>query len=496
MTTRITKRKNKKYFKGGNNCDPTIFYSQISDKTVTQLPGLNYDYSFQEDVTNYIQELYKNTLISQANTFEQDKPYLMPFLTYIRSFKKDYNSKDNNKLFTLLYLFGRELDVNNVYLNNILEIGKNSYNKICGETSENGRLQCAVQIVLPTIFKKIFAIYSKIPDFSGKFKMYFIFYQDTVANVSLNNDQKRETIINFLNDPEYNIIKEFNTYLIYLLVTLQTSGEKILEYINIHFIQEQNMNSINAGLDTVLTYLISNSYDNPSPGSSKEQVFKYITNNFNEIDTIFGEPISSNIFESNIFINCSFNKDLLKVDFSVKKKSTFILTLNNGSNYDQPLAILYLREKFDFTGNSYQQFEKLRWILDPQSLQNIITCTKDTFPFFKCIQPIKEIQGLNLSSCTINNINSNIDSSNNFQITNKFKNAVSQASQIASKTKDITLKNPEAVGIGATMAAVGSALGTLAYYGLIFGGSRRKTKQRKLYKGGLKKTKKRKIEDY
>jgi hypothetical protein len=496
--SKLTKYKNKKQKqKGGNitNCDSTVFYSEISDKPVIQLPGLNYDHTFQENLTTYIQELYKTTLVNQPNTFEQDKPYLMPFLTYIRSFNKNYGSKDANKLFTLLYLFGRELDVNNIYLNDNLEIGKNSFKQICGEISENGRLQCAVQIVLPTIFKKIYAIYSKIPDFSGKFKMFFLFYQDTVANNTLNNNQKRDDIQDFLNNPDYKIIKEFNTNLIYLLVTLQTSGEKILEYINIHFIQQENMKAVDSGLDTVLTYLIGNSYDNPPPNSTKEQVFKYITNNFTEIDNLFGESISKSIFESNIFIGCDFDKVNLKVNFSVEKKSSFILSLNNGSNYSQPLAILYLQEKYDFTNDVYEQTEKLRWILDNQSLQNIILCSNDAFSFLKCIQPVNEIKGLNLSSCNkqspiITNNGVNIDSSSNYSLSG----IADKASQVAVKAKDITLKNPEAVGIGATMAAVGSALGTLAYYGLIFGGANNKTRQNN--KKGGKKTRKRRIEDY
>jgi hypothetical protein len=256
------------------------------------------------------------------------------------------------------------------------------------------------------------------------------------------------------------------------------------------------MKAVDSGLDTVLTYLIGNSYDNPPQNSTKEQVFKYITNNFTGIDNLFGESISQSIFESNIFINCDFDKVNLKVNFSVEKKSSFILTLNNGSNYSQPLAILYLQEKYDFTNDVYEQTEKFRWILDNQSLQNIILCSNNAFSFLKCIQPVNEIKGLNLSSCgkqtnTNTNTNTNIiDISGNYGI----KNIANKASQVALRAKDITLKNPEAVGIGATMAAVGSALGTLAYYGLIFGGSNNKT--RKLRKGGKKTRKQRRVEDY
>jgi hypothetical protein len=495
MSKLIKYNKNKK---GGNNtlnCDSTIFYSEISDKKVTQLPGLNYDNRFQENLTNYIQELYKNTLVSQPNTFEQDKPYLVPFLTYIRSFNQNSESNNQNKLFTLLYLFGRELDVNNIYLNNSLEIGKNNFKQICGEISENARLQCAVQIVLPTIFKKLYAIYMNISDFSEKYKKFFIFYQDTVANATFNNDQKKDAIQDFLNNNDYEVIKQFNTNLIYLLITLQTSGEKILEYINIHFIQQENMKAIDSGLDTVFTYLIGNSYDNPTPNSTKEQVFNYIINNISEIDKLFGESISQSIFESNIFINCEFDKTIQKVNFNIEKKSSFILTLNNGLDYSQPLAILYLTEKYDFTNDIYEQIEKFRWIIDPQSLQNIIICSKDAFTFLKCIQPVNEIKGLNLSSCNIEpevTISSSIDSSSNYGIKTNIRSAFDKASQIAVKAKDISLKNPEAVGIGTTMAAVGSALGTLAYYGLIFGGN----KTRKTNKRSKKITKKRRMENY
>jgi len=488
--------KNKNYYqKGGqeNSCTPEIsnsFFFEISDKHVTQLPGLNYDYSFEEECIPLLKKMYNNTLINISATFDEDKPYLTPFISYIRSFRE--NMSKRNKLTTLLYLFGRELDVNNVYLNGILEIGKDNFQNICSSieqkqnqstnnnTNENIRVNCGIKIVLPTIFKKIFAIYSKIPDFAGKFKYYFISYQDIIADASLSKEQKIKKIDNLLNEEHYSIIKIFNQNLIYLLATLQTSGETILEYINIHFIQQENMKSIDSGLDTVLTYLIGNTYDKPNPGSDKEKVFNYIQQNASSIDTIFGKQISNNIFESSINVDCSFNNQTHIVSFSVNKRSSFILSIGNGSTYSQPLAIMFLEENFDITNNKYSQIETFRWIIDKTSLTNIVSCSQGTgaYSFLNCIQSDANLTPLaNNQMCTnsVSSQNINMEQQQSVIIDasgNRFENVVNKAKEYANKAKEVTLKNPEAVGVGATMAAVGSALGTLAYYGLIFGGTR------------------------
>jgi hypothetical protein len=492
--------KNKNFYqKGGqeNICTPNTissFFSEISDKQVTQLPGLNYDYSFEEECIPLLKKMYNNTLINISATFDEDKPYLTPFITYIRSFRE--NMSKRNKLTTLLYLFGRELDVNNVYLNGTLEIGKDNFQTICSSiqqsqqnqitnnnTNENIRINCGIKIVLPTIFKKIFAIYSKIPDFAGKFKYYFISYQDIIADTSLSKEQKIEKIDELLNQDDYQIIKTFNQNLIFLLATLQTSGETILEYINIHFIQQENMKSIDSGLDTVLTYLIGNTYDKPSSGSDKEKVFNYIQQNASSIDSIFGKQISNNIFESSININCNFDNQIHQVSFSVNKKSSFILSIGNGSTYSQPLAIMFLEENFDITNNKYNQIETFRWIVDKSSLTNILGCSQGTgaYSFLNCIQSDAKLTPLaNNQMCanpviTVGSQNINIGQQQSVIVDasgNRFENIANKAKEYASKAKDITLKNPEAVGVGATMAAVGSALGTLAYYGLIFGGTR------------------------
>jgi hypothetical protein len=500
--------KNKKYYyKGGqtnNNCSPEItnsFFSEITDRQVTQLPGLNYDNSFEEECIPLLKKMYNNTLINVNGSFDEDKPYLTPFITYIRSFREEMSKR--NRLTTLLYLFGRELDVNNVYLNETLEIGKNNFQAICNtlqktidvsqntnqtnsvvnpmfqitnKKTENIRISCGIKIVLPTIFKKLFAIYSKIPEFPGKFKHYFLMYQDVIADVSLSKEQKRQKIDELLNENDFQIIKKFNENILFLLVTLQTSGETILEYINIHFIQQENMKSIDAGLDTVLTYLIGNTYDTPEPNSDKEKVFNYIQQNFGAIDAIFGKKISDNIFESSINIDCSFNNQTHEVSLSINKKSSFILSIGNGSTYSQPLAIMFLEENFDITNNKYKQIETFRWILDNASRENILGCIQGTeaYSFLNCIQSDANLTPLvGNQMCSTQNINmgqkqsSTIDASNN-----RYENAVNKAKEYASKAKEVTLNNPEAVGVGATMAAVGSALGTLAYYGLIFGGTR------------------------
>jgi hypothetical protein len=268
-----------------------------------------------------------------------------------------------------------------------------------------------------------------------------------------------------------------------LLATQQTSGETILEYINIHFIQQENMKSIDSGLDTVLTYLIGNTYDTPTPGSDKEKVFNYIQQNTSSIDTIFGKQISNNIFESSININCNFDNQLKQVSFSVNKRSSFILSIGNGSTYSQPLAIMFLEENFDITNNKYKQIETFRWIIDKTSLTNILGCSQGTnaYSFLNCIQsdanltPLANNQMCSNPVITVGSQNINMGQQQSVIIDasgNRFENIANKAKEYANKAKEVTLKNPEAVGVGATMAAVGSALGTLAYYGLIFGGTR------------------------
>uniref|UniRef100_A0A6C0IWD3 Uncharacterized protein n=1 Tax=viral metagenome TaxID=1070528 RepID=A0A6C0IWD3_9ZZZZ len=504
------RNKTHKKYKGGDGeinslCSSDInasFFSEISDKQVLQLPGLNYDYSFEEECIPYLKQMYNNTLINVSTTFDEDKPYLTPFLTYIRSFRE--NMSKRNKLTTLLYLFGRELNVNNVYFNHTLEIGKNNFQTICGSieqqqnqeqpntnnSTQQVRINCGIKIVLPTIFKKIFGIYSKIPDFSGKFKYYFIMYQDIIADVSLTKEQKRQKIDELLNQEHFEIVKTFNQNLIFLLATLQTSGETILEYINIHFIQQENMKAFDAGLDNVLTYLIGNTYDKPTPGSDKEKVFNYIQQNFGTIDTIFGKQISDNIFESSINIKCNFDNQTHKVSFSVIKKSSFILSIGNGSSYSQPLAIMFLEENFDITNNKYNQVETFRWIIDKSSLTNIVTCSQGTnsYSFLNCVQPNENLIPLANNQMCSTNANISVGQQNQTQQlnqNNRYENVANKAKAYASKAKEVALNNPEAVGVGATMAAVGSALGTLAYYGLIFGGTRsnkhNKKKRRHFY---------------
>jgi hypothetical protein len=496
------RHKTNRNHKGGetainNSCSSEInnsFFSEVSDKQVTQLPGLNYDYTFEEECIPLLKSMYNSTLINISATFDDDKPYLTPFLTYIRSFRENMSKRD--KLTTLLYLFGRELNVNNVYFNGNLEIGKNNFQTICssiesqtpnqnqssGNLNQQMRINCGIKIVLPIIFKKIFAVYSKIPDFAGRFKYYFLTYQDTIADVSLTKEQKRKKLDDLLNQEQFQIVKTFNENLVFLLATLQTSGEKVLEYINIHFIQQENMKTFDAGLDNVLTCLIGNTYDKATPNTDtdkeKEKVFNYIQQNFSAIDTIFGKQITDNIFESSINIQCDFNNQTHQVSFSVNKKSSFILSIGNGSTYSQPLAIMFLEENFDITNNKYNQIETFRWIVDKTSLTNILGCSQGTgaYAFLNCVVPNSSLTPLSNNQMCANpqNINmgqqqqtSTIDVSSN-----RYENAVNKAKEYASKAKEITLNNPEAVGVGATMAAVGSALGTLAYYGLIFGGTR------------------------
>jgi hypothetical protein len=163
------------------------------------------------------------------------------------------------------------------------------------------------------------------------------------------------------------------------------------------------------------------------------------------------------------------------------------LTIGNGSTYSQPLAIMFLEENFDITNNKYKQIETFRWIIDKSSLTNILGCSQDTgaYSFLNCIQPDSNLVPLANNQMCSNpqNINmgqqqqlSTIDASSS-----RYENVVNKAKEYANKAKEVTLKNPEAVGVGATMAAVGSALGTLAYYGLIFGGTRtNKPKRRRI----------------
>ena len=170
----------------------------------------------------------------------------------------------------------------------------------------------------------------------------------------------------------------------------------------------------------------------------------------------------------------------------INKKSSFILTIGNGSTYSQPLAIMFLEENFDITNNKYNQIETFRWIIDANSRENMLGCTQGTgaYSFLNCVQPDSNLVPLaNNQMCSNpHNINmgqqqqlSTIDASSS-----RYENVVNKAKEYANKAKEVTLKNPEAVGVGATMAAVGSALGTLAYYGLIFGGTRSNKMKRRI----------------
>lgn len=559
------RRQNRRNVIGGNPqsqiCNQVFidnFYKSISNEynNIQRLPGLNYDYVSSKDTISLLEEMYINTLVNTPSTIDQDKPYLIPFIVYIRLFSEQ-NVK-RNRLMTLLYLFGRELNVNNIYLNGAMEIGSKNFNQICdkiknntNETSPVG-IKCGVLVVLPNIFKKIYAVYLKIPDFSNKFKMYFEYYKQMYRNKTMSETEKNTSLEKFIADNQLQIILDFNKNLIYLLIILQTSGEKILEYININFIQAENIKAMQESIDYSLTYLIGNTYESGRNNLS-QKIKNYASQNINTINDMFGENISKNLFESNINITCKYDKNKQSIIFQVNKKSSFFLSISDGANYIQPLAIMYFEENFNIIDNNYTQTEKFRWIADKQSVNNIISCINDNsiFGFLQCIKPNEKMipiksntmcdntqnnTSVNPISPPATNVNSPLPSpvtnvnpslsppatnvnpslpspesninplsspvsnnTNSYQptsvtninppppvsvpnntITNGYNFNTNNLKQAASNVAQGLYNNPEAVGVGTTMAAVGSALGTLAYYGLIFGGKRKTQKRKKL----------------
>lgn len=449
-----THKKNKSYKKkitntGGainnlfSSCNEKLFYDEINEenKKISKLKGLNFDSTL---VTNPFDALVEELGFHNKGTNETLDNISIDFFNDFYNRNKNgfhsvsYDNITDKALKTIIRLFGRELNVINVMYSNKkflfnTEIAKN----ICSYKNFidiEDRAKCVSSKLIPLIFEKMDTIL-------------FDKYGDGVP-------------------PEY---KKYRLYLLisFLLITKNTTA-----------IYEKFLRKMNT-MDTPFLSYTQTDYDNINPVDKK-----YIKQNYTKICRLFGKSekmMDKLLGNYNIYITVEeepFNVVILKT-------SCHFIGFKFTNDLQITIAIIFVYEIYDFYKNEYKAYQQFRWIIDNERFEKIKQTeptTFEKFPFFSCIKPIDNLELDNKRTpeytviTELDNLITEIEDSNlnnEEQIDNISLNqfvSTENNSQIQSQNKNQDTNKTKSVS-QMVSAATGTLAGLATGYVYLLGGS-------------------------